>query len=307
MEQVSPCQLLSISRIFLSWLNVFPSVSLRHSGDRRRLQDGFASAETLRAHKLLSHHQSRCFHRRHRSAEQHCLCEYTRTCTHTHTIFRNTHSRLLNLSAAILRPPHPHWRRDHRLWPDPRCHRQGVTAAAVNHHRGGGAGRLQGHGAPGWRQRCSEVNSRWDCCQRHRPVCPVLKVQRRKSRNLFPVFIVWRWPHRMSVCLVLHHSLSLPLSRLPWRPWLRPSSLRFPTRWFLISKWEASSQLKQMLPPSPKPRPHQTTPLWLHPHNRPPFKDQWLYCVLANHNAACSYQPIRMPGATFPFCFFKVF
>lgn len=34
---------------------------------------------------------------------------------------------------------------------------------------------------------------------------------------------------------VLNH-ISLSLFRLPARPWLSLSSLRFPTRWFLISK-----------------------------------------------------------------------
>uniref|UniRef100_A0A3B5AZK4 Copine-3 n=1 Tax=Stegastes partitus TaxID=144197 RepID=A0A3B5AZK4_9TELE len=97
---------------------------------------------------------------------------------------RNTQSEFdlrLFVSAAILRPPHPHRRRDHRLRPDQRRHRAGVAAAPVRHHRGRRAGRLQGHGASGRRQRRAEVDGRGGRRQRHRPVRPLQAVQRRKA------------------------------------------------------------------------------------------------------------------------------
>lgn len=87
----------------------------------------------------------------------------------------------LCLPPAILCPPHPYWRWDYRLRPDPGRHRSGVSASSVNHHRGGGACWLQGYGAPWWRRWCAEVNSGAGCSQRHRPICPVQTVQRRKA------------------------------------------------------------------------------------------------------------------------------
>lgn len=117
-------------------------VCLRHSGDRGSLQDGVASGPTLRTHKLLSHHRPRWFHRLQRQSDQRSLRENTPTQAEHSEEFKIFNVIFMFCSAAILRPPHPHRRGDHRFRSDPRRHRPSIEAAPVHHYRGGGAGRF---------------------------------------------------------------------------------------------------------------------------------------------------------------------